>query len=48
VVEGHWLGYGESLSHGFRLGFAKILMNFPTFFDPQPKNQHDLAPMDIE
>jgi hypothetical protein len=30
VVEGHWLGHAESLSHGFRLHFAKILMFFPT------------------
>jgi hypothetical protein len=46
--EGHWYGHAESLSRGFWLGFAKILMFFPTFCDRQSKKQLHLAPMDIE
>jgi hypothetical protein len=30
VVEGHWIGHAEGLSHGFWLVFAKIIMFFPT------------------
>jgi hypothetical protein len=47
AVEGHWLGHAEGLSHVFRLGFGKILMFFPTFYDRQPKKQFHLAPMGI-
>jgi hypothetical protein len=47
AVEGHWLGHAESLSHGFRLRFAKKLMFFPTSSDRQPKKQLYLAPMGI-
>jgi hypothetical protein len=30
VVEGHWMGHAEALSHGFWLGFTKILVFFPS------------------
>jgi hypothetical protein len=30
VEEGHWMGHAEGLSHRFWLGFAKILMFFPS------------------
>jgi hypothetical protein len=30
VVEGHWMGHAEGLSHGFWLGFTKILVFFPS------------------
>jgi hypothetical protein len=48
VVEGHWLGHTECLSHGFLLGFTSILIFFPTSQDQKPRKHLHLTPMGIE